>query len=386
MRIAVFCNGIFPFTVGGMQKFTTCSVNAMLDQGIKVNLFYQPAEGYPSVELIKERVFCGHSSLVLHPISVPSFPYFPGHYYFSCWRQSKAFAKAFIQSDCDCEFIYAHGYTGWNACQLRRSGLENLPPVGVHPHGIEALQEEFSLFRVLQNSFAPYWQRRLLKLADFNLSLGGKIDDLIGATTGRCNNILPAKNGIHSSWLHLSSRVECRNSPLRFLFVGRESERKGFIELTQVVRQLAVQDFDFEFHVVGGYKDDGAFGKAKIVCHGKVKDELRLREIYQDCDVLVVPSYSEGMPTVILEAMASGLAIIAADVGGIRMVVNSDVGELIEPKNTRSLHSAMVSFLSQPIAGFRRQAFQQVHEFTWEKVVAESIDGISTALTASTEA
>ena len=52
--------------------------------------------------------------------------------------------------------------------------------------------------------------------------------------------------------------------------------------------------------------------------------------MYDSCDILLCPSYSEGMPNVILEAMSRGLAIIATNVGAIRLLVSEDNGVLLQ--------------------------------------------------------
>ena len=68
----------------------------------------------------------------------------------------------------------------------------------------------------------------------------------------------------------------------------------------------------------------------KIVYHGLINDLEEMQSIYDRCDVLLCPSYSEGMPNVILEAMSRGLAIIATDVGAICDMVCDKNGILLE--------------------------------------------------------
>jgi glycosyltransferase involved in cell wall biosynthesis len=63
---------------------------------------------------------------------------------------------------------------------------------------------------------------------------------------------------------------------------------------------------------------------------GEVKDELRMKRIMDEHHILIVPSISEGMPTVILEAMSRGLAIICTDVGANRVMVSEENGWLID--------------------------------------------------------
>jgi len=68
-------------------------------------------------------------------------------------------------------------------------------------------------------------------------------------------------------------------------------------------------------------------------------------EIMPSADVFVLPSISEGFPITILEAMASGLPVVATNVGGISEVMNEDVGIMVNPSNPRELASALDKIL-----------------------------------------
>ncbi|MGM9800099.1 MAG: glycosyltransferase family 4 protein [Muribaculaceae bacterium] len=67
------------------------------------------------------------------------------------------------------------------------------------------------------------------------------------------------------------------------------------------------------------------------------------------CDIFVLPTYTEGFPNVILEAMAVGCAIITTPVGAIPQMLEDDefgkYGVFVEPKNAYALHSAISSLL-----------------------------------------
>lgn len=365
MRIAIFADGLFPYVVGGMQKFTSLSAKHLAIEGVHCHVFYINHSCYPAARSVHAELFDGSPSISLHPVVSPRRIYFPGHCYLTCWRNSASLLDAFLQSRVTVDFIYSHGYAGWRACQARRAGNAAIPPVGVHAHGIEALQENMDWFATVKSTFAPVWQSQILRLADINLSLGGALDDVIVAATRRRDNIVSAHNGIADGWLSLSSRAKSTPDRIRFLFVGRDSVRKGFAELNAATRTLLDRGTDLELHVVGPISSANRLQHANVHYHGEIKDEARLRSIYQTCDVLVVPSYSEGLPTVILEAMASGLAVIATDVGGVRTAVDEHNGWTIAPRDTNQLVAAMDSALSSDLAHRRTTSFRRAHEFTW---------------------
>lgn len=68
---------------------------------------------------------------------------------------------------------------------------------------------------------------------------------------------------------------------------------------------------------------------------------LNPERFYQELDAFVLPSHSEGMPLALLEAMASGLPVIASAVGGIPEVVTEEVGWLCPPGDPHQLAAAM---------------------------------------------
>jgi glycosyltransferase involved in cell wall biosynthesis len=373
MQIAIFANGLFPYVVGGMQKFTSLSTKYLALAGVRCHLFYIQENCYSSALEVHDRLFDGSELVSLYPVKPPRKLYFPGHYYLTSWRQSACLVNAYLESNISADFIYSHGYAGWRACQLRKKKGYPLPPVGVHGHGLEALQEEFSWWRSAKNSFAPIWQKQILRLADFNLSLGGEIDDVIFQVTARRDNIISARNGIDDSWLNLSPRAIAAQKPIRFLFVGRDSARKGFHELNEATSNLLNQGAELELHVVGPVSEPNKISHPKIGYHGKVTDEESLKKHYQACDVLLVPSHSEGMPTVILEAMANGLAIIASDVGAVRTAVNNSNGWIISPRNVAQLQKAMQQATLEDLGPKKQMSFQKANKQTWKMTVTEFV-------------
>ncbi|MGZ6416762.1 MAG: glycosyltransferase family 4 protein, partial [Bacteroidia bacterium] len=87
--------------------------------------------------------------------------------------------------------------------------------------------------------------------------------------------------------------------------------------------------------------------------------------------------WSEGMPNVILEAMANGLAIIATNVGATNILVNTHTGWLIEQCATKEIESALLSAISSSptfIDSKKTKALNTIKQkFVWEKLVVELI-------------
>ncbi|MDC3260080.1 glycosyltransferase family 4 protein, partial [bacterium] len=97
-----------------------------------------------------------------------------------------------------------------------------------------------------------------------------------------------------------------------------------------------------------------------------------VQRIVRQCDVLVCPSHSEGMPTVILEAMASGLAIIATNVGAVKEQIKGN-GWLLESISSEKLTEALIECCQceeTQLSDFKKASIKLVSEkFLWNKTI-----------------
>jgi teichuronic acid biosynthesis glycosyltransferase TuaC len=85
-----------------------------------------------------------------------------------------------------------------------------------------------------------------------------------------------------------------------------------------------------------------------------VQPNERVPLFLRAADVFVLPSYSEGMPTVLVEAGAAGLPVIATAVGGIPELLHDERGWVVPPKDTVALGEAMRTVLRHPAEAARR--------------------------------
>jgi glycosyltransferase involved in cell wall biosynthesis len=102
------------------------------------------------------------------------------------------------------------------------------------------------------------------------------------------------------------------------------------------------------------------------------------------CDVLVLPSYSEGMPNVILESMSRGLIIIATDVGAVNVLVSSKNGILIKNPKHENILVAMKTLLkadNETLLKMKKFSVNMVKSsFKWEKVINYTTKIIASSL------
>lgn len=141
------------------------------------------------------------------------------------------------------------------------------------------------------------------------------------------------------------------------LYVGRLAQEKGLEYLLRAVAELkAARRERFQLLLVGEgpLKEEletlaDKLGVAELVEFLGFKPYKELGELYEKADILVLPSLSEGIPKVLLEAMAKNLPIIATEVGGIPDVVHDEqTGLLVRPRDAKAIERAIARLLDDP--------------------------------------
>ncbi|HUN01310.1 MAG TPA: glycosyltransferase family 4 protein [Niabella sp.] len=373
LKVALFTDGIWPFVIGGMQKHSYCLVKYLARIGVKVHL-YHTLKG-KSFEETYQTIFTEEELSNIEIISVvyPSNKYFPGHYLYESYLYSKNLYKRFKLFAQQYELIYIQGFSGWYTLQKEYKN-RMFPPCILNFHGLEMYQQAASLKTWLEQIMFRPFVRKLLHTADYAQSLGGKLTEILIKNGIPSTKIIELGIGIESSWLARNQSVI--NSRRVFTFIGRFERRKGIKELTQVLKEQ-LPKFDFEFNFIGPISESKKIKSQHIIYHGLVKDQEYIKSILQKTDFLVAPSYAEGMPTVILEAMSSGCAVIASDVGAVSEQVSEKNGILITPGDTKSLYKALEKGIvmdALSLQKMKQYSVQLIKEkFIWEIVIKKMI-------------
>jgi glycosyltransferase involved in cell wall biosynthesis len=154
-------------------------------------------------------------------------------------------------------------------------------------------------------------------------------------------------------------RTPTHSEELRLLAVGRLVEKKGFNVLLDAATQL---DFPFRLRIVGCGPERERLSKI-IETHGLSRSvtlegpltHAELPEAYAGSDAVVVPSVQDssgdrdGLPNVVLEAMACARAVVASDISAVGCAVNDgETGLLVPPGDALSLASALKRLAAAP--------------------------------------
>ncbi len=151
------------------------------------------------------------------------------------------------------------------------------------------------------------------------------------------------------------NRFSCRNeifqdNTVKLMYVGRFEKEKGIEILLHVLEQLLKSGEKFEFYFIGhgSYEEkvkklSQQYGQVKFI--GMV-DHLEMPKWYNKADIIVLPSLTEGMPAVLMEAMACKRLVIATSVGSIPFLLkNGEYGVLIHPNNERELLNSILNII-----------------------------------------
>ncbi len=148
----------------------------------------------------------------------------------------------------------------------------------------------------------------------------------------------------------------------RFVYIGGICREKGIELLCEASNQL---EDDYVVDLYGVLLEDYTkdfFNDYKVQYQGILQPEDVIHTL-QQYDILLLPSYREGYPGVIIEALSVGLPVIATKLKGIEEMVNQESSVLIEPGSVEQLAAAMQSFGTTDYAQKSSAAKQQFDAF-----------------------
>lgn len=184
---------------------------------------------------------------------------------------------------------------------------------------------------------------------------------------------------------HVQQDYPSEEDGIHFLYLGRIMKEKGMDELFEVAPKLKAKYGDkVAFDLVGFFEDEYKETVEKLEADGVVKFhgfQTDSKPFYGKSHCVVLPSYHEGMSNVLLEAAATGRAVITSNIPGCREAVDEGVsGYLCEKMNADSLYDCMERFVELSEDSRRQMGLagrkKMEAEFDKEMVVRETVEAI----------
>lgn len=224
----------------------------------------------------------------------------------------------------------------------------------------------------------------VLRQADFLVTVSSDLRQKavgMGATANRARSVV---NGCDLSVFRVRDRMEARKAlniasdAEAIVYIGRMDVKKGLRELVEAAVSLRKQRSNLRVYMVGEGPDrpiiqsaiDAAGAGNYIHCLQSCDfDEVAVWMAASD--LVTLPSYMEGCPNVVLEALACGRPVVATNVGGIPEIMNEACGYLVPPRNPLALADAIDAVLSGTwdAASISAQCSR-----SWDAVAAELLE------------
>ncbi len=373
MRILML-NNEFPPLGGG-----TGTVNrAILEQfarvpGLEIDLVTSALGSRP-----EEEVFASNIKIYKVPVRNKNIHHSSNRelieYFFRALRLALKFSR---QRSYDLSFAWSAVPAGAIALALRRLvGLRYIVRVcGPDIPGFERRYQ--SLHRFLSPVIRRIWRgaERVVAKSEREIELIHALDSAL--------NCLLIPNGVDLDAFKPNASMD-EKEPLRILCVGRLIERKGQHHLIEAVKRLTDDGIDVELDLIGT-GDAHSDNEAQVVRLG-LTDRVHFRgyvprekiaEHYAAAHVFVLPSYNEGMSVALLEAMASGLAVVVTPTGGTPELVAPEVNGLIFNWADVDGLTASLRRLARDrsmVSRMGEASRKRAGDFSWDRAASRYID------------
>ena len=179
----------------------------------------------------------------------------------------------------------------------------------------------------------------------------GKLDKILALSSGVIDGIANIYNypvgkivnigaGYNEKIFYPAEKYE-KNDNVKILYAGKFDESKGFYELIKAFRLLEKKDTKVELELIGNLKEEdrprveSLVGDSKRIRIYNAVDQVNLGEIMRHKDIFILPSYFEGLGLIAVEALGSGLRVVATEIEGLieflgEKINNSEIIEYVK--------------------------------------------------------
>jgi len=267
----------------------------------------------------------------------------------------------------------SHGATG--------EAIKNMPVKSFH----------FLVVKILSRQLINV-ERSLLQQADVITAVSKACADDLKGYHEIDREITVIGNGVDSTFF-IPDQAKTIDEPY-ILYTGRLETIKGLTTLVESARYVCQEHRNLKFVLVGkGTVENVLRNKVSelgldqnFYFAGHISDRNRLLQYYQKATIYVLPSYSEALPTSLLEAMSCGLASIGTNVGGnSEVITDGETGVLVPSRDPKTLAEAILKLLNDEELRHRIGANARKHvvnNYDWESII-DRIESIYSAIAGS---
>ncbi len=271
----------------------------------------------------------------------------------------KAFSKVLQKAVKKFKPDIIHSHHLWLVSSLARQLFPNIPFI-TSSHGTD--------LRQFQN--CPHLRERVLKgceQVDTVLALSeDQKNEIIRLYKFEPERIIVVGAGFNNNLFY--PKAKPKPDPVQLVYAGKLSNAKGVPWFLRALKEI--NSPDWQLHLVGsgsGKEKEHCLKLAKVlgdkVCtHGAIPQE-ELAEIMRRSHIFILPSFYEGLPLVILEALACGCRIVATELSGIKEIVNNIKTDFIDFIKTPRLHN-----LDQPYKEDENKFEQDLKDAIYQQI------------------
>ncbi len=165
------------------------------------------------------------------------------------------------------------------------------------------------------------------------------------------------------------------------LFFGRLNVTKGPDKFVEIAKLILKERKDITFIIRGpdeGMKErvkELIGNEKKILLLPETRDKKEIIKMYQAADVFVLPSYREGLPLTLFEAMASGLPIVASPVNGVPYEMNNNNGFLVKYGNNEKFKEKIIQLLDNKKLRNKiiKNNLEKAKKYRWDIIVKKTM-------------
>jgi glycosyltransferase involved in cell wall biosynthesis len=215
------------------------------------------------------------------------------------------------------------------------------------------IRSVYSLFTKISARFVSYpLELKHIQSSDIITTVSESVAQELKEYGLSPDEISVVSNGVDEKFFY-PSKKESENDKKYIMYAGRIDREKGLFDLVECGRSICNERPDVSFIIAGNGRDINKLRRKikktglqnRFIFLGQIEKDQMIK-LYQNATLFILPSYHEGLPTVLLEAMSCGLPIIATDVRGNRdLISNGENGLLVPPKDSKKMAEAIITLL-----------------------------------------